>query len=342
MTLQSWQNLDKIAKAPGLAEQVKTVQIATTNHLPHYASFEAWYQQHKDLFESDWQFTVSYPMGGPFSNLSRLPKAYFARYQQWRSGEKTMINHWRNGTAPTLQLNLLKKVQMVETIGHDELDVIKREYNRRVSYDGRLVGSHRSYRNVTRREVETLILDELKYGNDINATHLETFLRAVDISGATIPKLWLRSSKELLRLGSKFDIARLQLHSLRRLDIYLGIYEWSEPYNNRSAYPISPWIRTLTGLEELDIFQRASGQEIDIFRIIGETNFPKLSSVRLTGTSITYSNIVAFAERHQNSLRSFWMIEPRVSPEDWSAFFAGDEHGSWKAHGESIAMDEAE
>lgn len=64
--------------------------------------------------------------------------------------------------------------------------MIKREHNRKVSYDGHLVGSHRSYRNVTRRKVETLILDELRYGKDISSTHLETFLRAVDIYRAPL------------------------------------------------------------------------------------------------------------------------------------------------------------
>lgn len=114
IVLQSWQNLDKIAKSPPLAEHMKTIQIATIHHLPHYSSFEAWYEQHEDLFNSNWQFTDSYPMGEPFSHMSRQPKAYFKRYQRWRSGEKTMINHWENGTAPTLQLNLLKRLYMVE------------------------------------------------------------------------------------------------------------------------------------------------------------------------------------------------------------------------------------
>lgn len=42
-------------------------------------------------------------------------------------------------------------------------------------------------------------------------------------------------------------------------------------------------MKTLTSLEDLVVFQRPSGQEIDIFRIIGEIHFPRLLTSDLLG-----------------------------------------------------------
>ena len=249
-----------------------------------------------------------------------------------------MAKHFQSGTAPKLSLNLLSRLRTVETVGHDVLAVIKRECNRRASWDGRSLGPWRTYSNASRREIETLVADKMSYGQDINSSHLETFICALNVSGATFPVLDLRNSKAILRLGSRFDTARLNLEGLRHLKLWLSYYEWRGPYINRAAHPISPWLKTLRSLEQLSISQRCSSDETDIFRIIGEVSWPKLASVCLWGVQITHNNARNFLERHRATIQTFQIARPRLSAEDWAAFGTDEEDGDRTAEGKTLTL----
>ena len=312
---------------------MRIIHLATIQHLPPYNNLKEFEADHQELLGRESEWIISRPNGGLFEGIPRSRADYFRRYQDWHQGEKIMAKHSRSGTAPKLSLNLLPRLQTVETVGHDVLAVIKREFNRRTSWDGRSLGRWRTYDNATRREIETLVADQMSYGQDINSSHLETFICAMNVSGANFPILGLRNSKEILRLGSRFDTARLNQSGLRHLKLWLGYYEWRVPYMNRAAHPISPWLKTLRSLEQLSITQRCSCYETDIFRIIGEVSWQKLASVRLWGTQITHSSVTSFLQRHRASIRTFQIVEPQLSSKNWAAFRTDEDGGDWIAEG---------
>ena len=316
---------------------MRAIQLATILHLPTYSTLKEFEEDHQELLGRESEYIITRPSGGPFKSIPRSRADYFRRYQAWHQGEKTMAKHFRSGTAPKLSLNLLQRLQIVEPVGHDVLAVVKREYNRRVSWDGRSLGPWRTYRNASRREIETLVADRMSYGDDVNSSHLETFICALNVSGAKFPILDLRDSKEILRLGSRFDTAKLNLDGLCHLKLWLGYHEWRGPYINRAAHPISPWLKTLRSLEQLSITQSCSSEEKDIFRIIGEVSWPKLASVCLWGTQITHGNVTAFLERHRASIRTFQIVKPSLSSEDWAAF-GTDDDDDWIAEGKVLNL----
>lgn len=331
--LQSWANLEKVATTHHLAKHVRTIHLPTILHLPTYSSLKEFEEDHKEVLGRESEYIISRPNGGPFEDIPRSRADYYRRYQAWHQGEKTMSKHFRSGTAPKLSLNLLTRLQTVETVGHDVLAVIKRACNRRASWDGRSLGPWRTYSDASRREIETLHADKISYGQDVNSSHLETFICALNVSGATFPVLDLRNSKEILRLGSRFDTARLNLDGLRHLKLYLGYYEWRGPYVNRAAHPISPWLKTLRSLEQLSITQRCPSDDMDIFRIIGEVSWRKLAIVGLWGVQITHHNVTTFLERHRATIHTFQIVKPRLSAEERAAFGTDEENGDWTAVG---------
>ena len=315
---------------------MRTIHLATIQHLPTYSNLKEFEEDHEELLGRESEWIISQPNGGPFEGIPRSRADYFRRYQAWHQGEKIMAKHFRSGTAPKLSLNLLPRLQTVETIGHDVLAVIKRKCNRRASWDGRSLGPWRTYRDASRREIETLVADKMSCGQDISSSHLETFICALNVSGATFPVLDLRNSKEILRLGSRFDTARLNLDGLRHLKLWLGYYEWCDPYIIRAAHPISPWLKNLRSLEQLSITQISCCDDADIFRIIGEVLWPKLASVCLWGVQIRHSNVTNFLERHRATIHTFQIVKPRLSSEEWAAFGTDEEDGDWIAEGKTL------
>ena len=251
-----------------------------------------------------------------------------------------MARHFASGTAPKLRLNLLTNLEKIKTVGHYELAVVKREYNRKSYSRGKGLGPWRDYPKGTRREIETLEQDSVYYGNDVDASHLETFLCALNASGGQFQSLALRDGKELLRLGSRFDTARQNLSGLRRLEIKISSHEWRVPYIHRELYPISPWLNTLKSLEELSFTQPRCYNEVDIFKLVGDIKLPKLKTVQFKGLQTTYGNLKAFVDLHRASICSLSIIKPHIEPEDWVRFCAEEQGSEWRARNKTLKLTE--
>lgn len=292
------------------------------------------------MLEPGHQYKLSWPNGGPLATISHSPGQYFLRYQRWHWGEKIMARHFASGTAPKLRLNLLTNLEKIKTVGHYELAVVKREYNRKSYSRGKGLGPWRDYPKGTRREIETLEQDSVYYGNDVDASHLETFLCALNASGGQFQSLALRDGKELLRLGSRFDTARQNLSGLRRLEIKISSHEWRVPYIHRELYPISPWLNTLKSLEELSFTQPRCYNEVDIFKLVGDIKLPKLKTVQFKGLQTTYGNLKAFVDLHRASICSLSIIKPHIEPEDWVRFCAEEQGSEWRARNKTLKLTE--
>ena len=103
---------------------MRIIHLATIQHLPPYDNLKEFEADHQELLGRESEWIISRPNGGPFDGIPRSRADYFRRYQDGHQGEKIMAKHSRSGTAPKLSLNLLPRLQTVETVGHDVLAVI--------------------------------------------------------------------------------------------------------------------------------------------------------------------------------------------------------------------------
>ena len=92
-----------------------------------------------------------------------------------------------------------------------------------------------------------MVRDHVACGkDDINTDQLDLFLAAAQSSGLTLHSLAIRHTQELLR-----SVHLISLHTLHRLDLKIGCYEWPRAYRERTNWPFSAWFHTLDNLEEL-------------------------------------------------------------------------------------------
>ena len=307
-------------------------------HLPHYGSIKTYHNYHEELLKWEGEYRRSRPNGGPFAKLHRSDDAYYGRYLDWYKGERVMAKHWKNGTLPKLRLNLLPNLQTIKTIGHGELAVIKREYNRKPVCRGKYLGAWGTYSKATRREIETMVPDD--FGRDnIDAAHLELVINALNASGKQVQSLTLRHSKELLRWGSRFNTATMNLHGLRRLEINIdNNCEWNMIYLDREFYPIASWATKLKNLEELSVIQSVSAECYNIFLIIGDLHFPKLSKLSLDGARTTSKHLMDFVDVHRETLLSVSIKDAQMPPEQWTEFCAKERRSEWDAQGKELVL----
>ena len=139
--------LNKIANVPYLAPLVEGVQLAELGYLPDHwfldeekidpthdcqtdecGSFDCWKLFRHRTQGNCLEVQLEPPAGGPMAKLDFSPEETYKRYIAWRDGERIMKKHVRNGTAPSLDLDLLHNFRHIETVGLSKMRVIKRKW----------------------------------------------------------------------------------------------------------------------------------------------------------------------------------------------------------------------
>lgn len=169
----------------------------------------------------------------------------YERYVWWLEGEATMRKHEKKGTAPWLDLQLLINLETIETVGREELSVIKR-----MPIRGKFGTDLRT--PDIRRHVETCVCDE-KTSNtiwyysspevklDVPLTHLPLMIFALNMSSRHLKHLKLSRYDELFRSSETDKTSKfIVLESLDHLEIdsTKGIYYREKPVAFRQ---VAPW-----------------------------------------------------------------------------------------------------
>ena len=137
--------LNSIANVPYLAPLVEGVQLAELGYLPDCSwaddedvdpthdcrkdeacgSFDLWEFFRSRTRRSCYRLEHEIPVGGPMAKLDFSAEGIYKRYVTWRDGERTMKEHVRNGTAPSIDLHRLQNLRNIETVGLPKMRVIK-------------------------------------------------------------------------------------------------------------------------------------------------------------------------------------------------------------------------
>lgn len=274
----------------------------------------------------------------PFDKTTSDSTDRYENYKKWRAAETKMRRYFNRGGIPELRLKPLRNLQSVSTIGHRELAVIMHVSAREALGGDQLDEWWPDYPYISRREMETGLQDRVDTILDVDSSHLEMFIRAINNAGVDLESLNLRRGKELLRCGSQFDTALMRLDSLRSLVISVGDIELYSAYGRPAEYRISPWLRTLRNLKELSIYHEPLSGYPDIFILIGGVHFPTLSKVHLDGVSTTYSRLMAFLDMHRVSIQSLTIIDPQMNAACWVRFCAKERGRAWKAQGKRLRL----
>lgn len=329
--VESWAHLNSVALSPSLAGHVKTIQLATIGILPRLTGFKEWKNYNADHLTYGGSIKLSRPNRGPLSKLDTSPQSYFQRFQQWRDREQAMDDHWRQHSAPALRLDLLCNLSRVETIGHADLAVIKKEYNQMTNVDW--VSDWWTHIPGTRREVETLVQDDTRYGGDIRTFHLELFLTAVQSCGISAHTLAIRNTQEFL-----LSKRPLSFRAIRRLEICTD-YDWWRPYRERERFPLSKWFHTLENLEELHINQiSCCGDDKDIFAILADVHWPCLKKVTAPRASTVCDSLVAFLDRHRKSIEYLDVDGSDWAKDEWRRFCEEETVEGWRDEGKELVL----
>ena len=138
--------LNSIANVPYLAPLVEGVQLAQLGYLPDCCREDEEKDDPTHSCQTDeacgsffhWQslricsrIQFDPPAGGPMAKLNCSLEEMYKRYIAWRDGERTMKEHVRIGTAPSLDLHLLQNLRHIETVGLQKMRVIKRKWGKR-------------------------------------------------------------------------------------------------------------------------------------------------------------------------------------------------------------------
>lgn len=309
----SWTHLGNICVSPHLAQHVRRIQLVTS-----YPGNTSVYHRPKTLK----QFAMgagglytsnsnrSSPNGGPLAKDPYDLKSKFRLYKRWREGEEYLKVCWNRTDPPKVSFNLLLGLRKVETIGHNELAVIKKRYINEKPQG--LVNQWRIYRNETRREVETGLMDDMSSPRRTNKWHVELFLVAFRRSGSNLSCLAIRDPYEMIT-GPDIRTILTTIRSLRRLELNLETYGEYRIYlfSHREQRLIadyfrraSNWVHNLDNLEELSITMRPECRKFaDIFVFLFEEYFPRLKSLHLRTVRTTYNTLTAFLRRHRETIR---------------------------------------
>ena len=284
---------------------------------------------------------ASRPRGGPLiKDLLDVNIAY-KRFLRWVAGEAFMEGHWRKGTAPRHHIGLLLNLKGVVTIGHKDLAVVKKEFNKPLQRGQEIYWQ--SYRNESRREVETMLAYSVFHSELIEDRHLDVFCRALHDAGAGLGTLALRSGLEIDAIKHASAIKYLRRLELNTESFGFDGIVGPELYSLfDKLLPASSWAESLRALEELSIAVAPTCKDYgSVFSLFLEMSFPKLRSVYMKRLRLTYGWLSTFVHVHRSTIRSLRIEEPRIIPGDWSSFRSQERESQWEAMEKKLHLTES-
>ena len=326
----SWQNLNSIVSTPWLATHVHIVHLVTTRHLQPYSNYKQWRQAvYSDTAGERPLFETSDPNGGPLARLQMTQHGYYRRFEKWRDGEQAMAIHHTQRKIPPLYLDRLTHLSRVETIGHDELAVIKKKYKYRPHASW--FGHWRAYENDTRREVETHVRDTTTCSGDVSPDHIDMFLTAVQKCGLTLDTLAIRNTQELFK-----SVYPVTASSLRCLELNLGLHEWGVTHWNPAQWPLSHWFRTMSNLEEVRVAMTARGT--DVFELLSDITWPRLRKASFVKVRADCSSIIGFLDRHRENLEELLIDGSDMRSEEWEKLCTLETVEKWQSERKRLVL----
>ncbi|KAL8794936.1 MAG: hypothetical protein Q9195_002518 [Heterodermia aff. obscurata] len=339
--------LNSIANVPYLAPLVEGVDLAELGYLPdcsHYGeqlereqcdcrsneecgSFDLWQLCRTRTRRQCYDFRFEPPAGGPLSKLDFSPKEMYKRYVSWRDGERTMKEHVRNGTAPSLDLDRLPNLRHVESVGRPKMRTLKWTW---------------SWQSEPRRFIETGLIAEngLKGIPHVPLCHLPTFLIAASACSKNLTSLTIHRLDELFKFKEyNNDNPALQLRSLHSLRIDLADVWYSYDSLNDPA-ELAPWVHSLQNLEELRIYQNSQLHDglADVVRLLRHVNLPKLAKFVLHDGLVGYKILKTFLSKHDSTLRWIEVVKPMMEQERWEKLKERYIPGGPLAHGKEVRL----
>lgn len=316
-----WEALNKIARQPELAKQVKLIQLSCLRELSDTwevcacASLLSRYQNYDNPYRRGTMADYP-PEGGPLALLDHSSfQARFERYRSWNEKERFVAKDFEDQFAPTLDLQLFGPLA-IETLGPRELSTVKRAGIDTVTQDA----PRPNY--CTRRHAETGIHEHTPRffmrpdAPIVSPRHMHLFLYANKAAGANITSLTLHHVCELLT-----DVGGLEVPNLRRLRLDFGVTNSSMLCSSR----LGVWLLVgkLKNLEELVVIQYPETEDaVNVIGVLGQTHFPGLLRLTLTSPETTYEALVDFVKRHIDTLQHLRISTPVMRPSDWSRFLS--------------------
>ena len=320
----SWRKLNSICRSR-LAPLVRVIELAAYENLPNYDSVEKWEKQtpfEQILVDTNATRKQRYKMkyfwanptaGGPVADvdLSTRRKGY-ARYKYWLKGETAMETHIRNGTAPSLRLDLLTNLKRFEIVGVRELATVKLKISNEPMQTpfpntARWIG--RTF--ATRRAIESSCEDQPPHLCAAQWAHVALLLRAAGNRGVDITNLTLWDFQDLYRAKIPAGIA---FPSLRQLTLEL------QGNINALRIRLPPWLPTLANLTNLIIVQHRVIGHTDIFWLFLNIVFPRLAKLDATRVVTSARALERFILAHARTLQYLRIIDPIIVQADWLKF----------------------
>lgn len=339
-----WERLNNIANNPNLADHVENIRIADIDSVLCIDDYDSWEQAVARERGGCGDSRLHPAAGGPLAKWDYSPQAWWLRYQRWRDAEVVMPNHGKAGTAPKVDIDRLRNLRSVETIGLPSLRVIER--NPEVTRYGRLVPG----RPDSIRFFETGFPDqeldfhpfELERDPQIQLaspmvamrlfdlycdsfvrneflpkrTHLQTMMIALHVCGKDLTKLTLHGPHELVNLDEEGP----GLPSLKHLVVDTTSAQWHLDLTN-SYWNSSTWVLGLRKLETLELRQCPDAvNNPDLCHFLRDAVWPNLRRMELKWLETSVSNLYKFVSTHWVKLGYLSISEPLVEQEDWDKF----------------------
>ena len=309
---ESWKSLNGIARSH-LAQHVKVILVAALPPLKYFTDQQDWLLAAETLRGRNGILRSQSPKGGPFARLDfEDVDACFARYKRWRDGEAEMTWSLENEVTPELRLDLLNKLERLQTVGQNGLACIELETKPELS------ALHKT--NLTRREIESCLLDEGEL-IDYDGAHWRLLVLVQKQCGVSLSSLALENLWELFRGFSRYHLVEPIFKNLRCLE--LSLLPMLDPclrskilLDKRTGdlASLAVYVPPLENLEELLIIGSDRLRSCDVISLLSCVPLPKLTEIRLQGVPIGLSSFKAFLDRQWETLVSLqiqdtWMID---------------------------------
>ena len=332
--VNSWANLDNICSRPYLAQHVRIIQVDTSKPLPLHNLNEWQLYTHRELKIR--KSGLSRPWGGPLAVGCLDVENAYNRYLYWSHGEEGMNALWAAGSTPRLRIHLLPNLKRIETIGRDELAVVKIHFGKLM-----LRGCYvPTYENKTRRETETMLSRSFWRSERVEVSdHLPMFSKAFNSLQKSDITLGLREGIEMINMH-----ASMPLQCLRRLEFQLVVeagYSGTSPFLQPDRTPKASWVHGFEHLEELSMIVAPYCRDHrSTFSLFCRVILPRIREVHLKRARLTYIWLDAFLQNHRETIRNLCIEEPRMAAEDWTTFRLQEQESNWSAMGKNLQLSE--
>ena len=322
----SWHKLELIAASPHLAPLVQKVDVAALTRAFEPSEFDAWKESSKKIRTKERSgtragqiATLMESLNDPKLDVVLGIRQRFQRYRRWLKGELAIDNimYTSEGRTPLLVLPL-PNLRAINMAGPTEQWMPGPEIKRTERETG--------------LQASRLMMRQVNLGAN---SHLSFALRVFHHNQIQITTLELREYRQIL-VDQMYPVPVMShLKTLILGFRYKFVESFHFTHTDESKKPkwrLAPFLAgaenltTLAIAQDFKTFRRglARIQEkerawIDMFSILTDAQWPKLRSINLHNVLLRSTSLLAFLEKHSDSLESLHIEEPVTCEKPWRA-----------------------